>query len=298
LASEQVTLRQLLAGEEPVALVAQGGGMRGTYSIAALAALEQEGFTGRFADLYGTSAGALNSAYFVAGQAAAGVDIYVDYLSNERFINLRRVRRIIDIDYLIDEVLRKSVRLKTDRVEALPCRLHVGLTSVTTGLLDWVDVDRDTDIFEVMRATAALPVVFGREISVGGDRYVDGGLLAPVPLQRALRDGYKNLVVVLTRPPEFVPQPPNALTGALIRIAARCQRHSRQVVSLLGGQMAHLGEELAIIRTADFATNGLRIWTVAPSADIAARLTRDRAILEQTASIGRADALHTLDTKR
>jgi len=298
LADEPLTLREVLDGDEPVALVAQGGGMRGTYSIAALAALEDEGYTRRFADLYGTSAGALNSAYFMAKQANDGVGIYVDHLSNRRFIDLRRLSRIIDIDYLVDEVLKTSVPLDTQAVLQSPSRLHVGLTSAIDGNLHWIDVDGATDLFEVMRGTAALPVVFGREIPLGGDRFVDGGLLAPVPVQKALADGYRNLVVVLTRPPAFAPKPSNPLVGALVRSLARQKGHSRAVVELLGGQMVHLAEELEVIRRAGASGDDLRIWTIAPSEDIAKRLTRDRATLAHTAVVGRADAHRTLETVR
>jgi predicted acylesterase/phospholipase RssA len=69
------------------ALVVQGGGMRGVYSMAALAALSEAGHRDAFDVIVGSSAGAINAAYFLAGQADEAVDLYVDQLSNRNFVS-------------------------------------------------------------------------------------------------------------------------------------------------------------------------------------------------------------------
>ena len=48
------------------ALVLQEGGMRGTYSMAALMAFEELGMSNVFGHVLGASAGAINGAYFLA----------------------------------------------------------------------------------------------------------------------------------------------------------------------------------------------------------------------------------------
>ena len=67
--------RCLKEGREPadgrkVALIVECGAMRGVISCAALMALEELGMTDVFDEVYGASAGAVNAAYFLAGQAA------------------------------------------------------------------------------------------------------------------------------------------------------------------------------------------------------------------------------------
>jgi predicted patatin/cPLA2 family phospholipase len=291
-----VTLKDMLDGSEPVALVGQGGGMRGTYSIAALAAFEAAGYTKRFADVYGTSAGALNCAYFLSGQAAEGIAIYVDHLSNRRFINPLRVRPVIDIDYLIDDVLQKRVPLDVAALEASPATLHVGLASAQRGTVVWALPGRpEWPLFETLRATAALPVVFGREIAIGTDRYVDGGLHAPVPLVKAIADGYRNIVVILTRSLDFQPELPGPFTASAIRLMARLRGHSREVIQQLGGQSEQLRIALDIIKGDATDAPDLRIWAVAPTGRIAGRLTNDRDVLRSTAELGQADVRRALE---
>ena len=64
------TLRERLEakGERDgtIALVVQGGGMRGVYSMGALAALEEEGLADAFDVVVGSSAGAINGAYLLS----------------------------------------------------------------------------------------------------------------------------------------------------------------------------------------------------------------------------------------
>src|SRR5262245_63389278 len=67
-------------------LIVEGGAMRGVISCAALMALEDLGMTKVFDEVYGASAGALNAAYFLAGQAAYATTIYYQKINNTRFI--------------------------------------------------------------------------------------------------------------------------------------------------------------------------------------------------------------------
>src|SRR5215472_2229069 len=53
-----------------VALVIEGGGMRGVVSAGMTAAIEQLGFTNTFDEVHGASAGAFNAAFLLAGQAS------------------------------------------------------------------------------------------------------------------------------------------------------------------------------------------------------------------------------------
>jgi predicted patatin/cPLA2 family phospholipase len=72
-----------------IALVIEGGGMRGVISGGMVAALEQLGLLDIFDVVYGSSAGAIAGAYFLAGQARYGTTIFYERLNNSRFINFR-----------------------------------------------------------------------------------------------------------------------------------------------------------------------------------------------------------------
>src|SRR6476620_3724661 len=102
-----------------IALAIEGGAMRGVVSAGMVAALETLGLTNAFDAVYGSSAGAINGAYFLAGQARLGTRIYFEDINNARFIDLRRAlagRPIVDLGYLLDEVAVRRKPLDTAAV--------------------------------------------------------------------------------------------------------------------------------------------------------------------------------------
>lgn len=291
------TLRELLDSEEPAVCIVQGGGMRGTYSIAALAELEAEGYTNRFSAIYGSSAGALNGAYFLAGQAEEGVGIYVDHLSGRQFINPLRIARIIDIDYLVDVVLQRSVPLNQEAVLQSKTELDVYLTNAETGEgARFIASERKAPLMELFRATAALPVVFGREVEINGHKYSDGGLFDQVPIREAVKDNWTNIVVIMTRPRSHTVKPSGWLQTSVMRLLARIARHSAGVVRLLGSDRPRMHEVMEVV-SGRVSYPGVRVWVVAPpeGAQIASRLTSSKELLILTAQTARQDTHDALD---
>ncbi len=190
-----------LNGTDTIGLVVQGGGMRGVYSMGALAALEEMGFTHCFDHLVGSSAGALNGAYFLTGQASYGVETYIHYLSKKSFVNPFRLKRIVDIDYLVDQIGKKVRPLHLDKLRSSPTTLHVSLTERTHAHTEWItNRTADIDIWEAFRATAAIPLLYNKSVKVGDGHYVDGSISARLPVQRMMEYDCRYVVVILTMP--------------------------------------------------------------------------------------------------
>jgi hypothetical protein len=83
-----------------IALCVEGGAMRGVVSAGMVSALEDLGLVHAFDAVYGSSAGAINAAYFLAGQAGFGTAIYSEDINNHQFISMRRAiggRPIVDL---------------------------------------------------------------------------------------------------------------------------------------------------------------------------------------------------------
>ena len=118
-----------------IALAVEGGAMRGVVSAGMVWALEDLGYTHAFDAVYGSSAGAINSAYFLAGQAAVGTTIYYEDINNRSFINLSRPLRgrpIVNLGFLLDDVARNRKRLDVDRVLQSRTPLSVLATDIHT----------------------------------------------------------------------------------------------------------------------------------------------------------------------
>ena len=189
-----------------IALCVEGGAMRGVVSAGMVSALEELGLGQAFDAVYGSSAGAINAAYFLAGQARMGTTIYFEDLNNRRFISLARPfagRPIVDLDFLLDDIAIRTKPLDAIRVLSSPAPLTVMATDVTsatrTPLRNFED---PSALFGAMRAGATMPVVAGPPVTFRGRTYLDASLTEPIPVPIAETDGCTHALVLLTRPTE------------------------------------------------------------------------------------------------
>ena len=262
--------------------------------MATLATLEELGLRNAFSMVLGSSAGALNGAYFLAGQAREGVEIYCEDLSSRSFVSPWRFWKVVDVDRMIDLTLKQRHPLDQSRMLAAPAPLYTVLTDAETAspkVLCNRDLAADgLDIYEVFRATAALPGLYNRKIPVGDRLFVDGGVADSVPLDEAFQAGAKEAVVILTRGPG------HRRTG--------CGRLARALVRALSlGQSAPVR---ARVCTEDAAYNSTMedldaeerqaprvTWTLRPSSRerLVGRTTRDRMRLRDCAALARSDTL-------
>jgi predicted patatin/cPLA2 family phospholipase len=182
-----------------VALVVEGGCMRGVIAAGAVTALDHLGLAQRFDAVYGVSAGALNAAYMLAGQAAMGTSIYFEDLPPARFVSRRRILaggRPIALDHTIDEIVTRRKRLDVAAVQAAGPEFHVLATCLEHRSLHRAH----GPLLEQLRATARVPLLSGPPVRLNGCRIYDGGLLDPLPVDLALQHGATHVVVLRTRP--------------------------------------------------------------------------------------------------
>jgi predicted patatin/cPLA2 family phospholipase len=192
-----------------IALAIEGGAMRGVVSAGMVAALEQLGLTNAFDAVYGSSAGAINGAYFLTGQANLGATIYSEDINNRHFIDLRRPltgRAIVDLGFLLEHVARRLKPLDTARVLASASPLTVIATDVQASSMAALrDFENGEALFTALRAGATMPIVAGPPVSYSGRMYLDASLTQPIPVPVAEADGFTHILVLLTRPTDGGP---------------------------------------------------------------------------------------------
>ena len=79
----------------------------------------------------------------------------------------------------------------------------MGVTNAETGKFECFDGIRDTDKWQYLRASCAIPGYFP-PIMINGKPYFDGGLASPICVKQALKDGCSKTVIILTQPKGFV----------------------------------------------------------------------------------------------
>jgi len=191
------------ADDRKLGMVIEGGGMRGVYSAGSLLALDILGFRDVFDEVYATSAGSINAAYFLSGQGKMGITIYFQDINNSRFINPLRFYKIVDVDYAFDHVISKVKPLDTKAIVEGEPRLFISLIDRRSAEGFSVAVDCvSSPVVDVLKASSALPVIYNRAIEVEGRLCVDGGMISAIPLFEAVARGCTDILVLLTRPPE------------------------------------------------------------------------------------------------
>ena len=272
-------------------LVLQGGGMRGSYSIGALVALSELGLHTAFDHVYGVSSGAVNGAYFVAGQARLAARGYVEDLAGKRFISFTRAGKFLDIDFLIDSVVKERKPLDVMKLREAATTMHIGLTDYSTGGgLTVTNRDEGVDFAEVLRATAALPFLYGKTVRLDGKDCLDGSTADPVPLFRAVQQGCDRILLVLTSPLRDQPKPTPWFLNLLVH-GLLC-RYPSVIRKGVLNMDAPLNDIQPLLETREGLPEGVSISVIAPSdsSRLVSHLTRDRERLIDCIELGRQDA--------
>jgi predicted patatin/cPLA2 family phospholipase len=202
-----------------IALVIEGGGMRGVVSAGMAAAIEQLGLTESIDEVHGASAGAFSATFLLAGQAAYLTGLYPHGFGNPRFASARRMvlerRPVFDLEYVVREVWRTQRPLHTERVLRSGIELHCTATDVEqASIVDLTQLSDDTEIRAAMLASSRLPWLAGGPVAFRGRRLLDATLAEAIPITAA-RATATDLLVLQTRPHGIVHTP---LSSAVARL--------------------------------------------------------------------------------
>jgi predicted patatin/cPLA2 family phospholipase len=207
----QTLLRRREEGSRPgartdgrrVALVIEGGGMRGAVSAGMTVAIEQLGLRDAFDEVHGASAGAFNAAFLIAGQAAYLATLYMYGFGDPRFVSaLRAVRGgpAFDMDHVVNHVWTRRRPLRFERILAGEIELHCTATDAdSAAIVDLAELHTPEDIRCALRASGRLPWLAGGPVRFRGMRLLDATLAEAIPVHAA-RTSATDVLVLQTRP--------------------------------------------------------------------------------------------------
>jgi predicted patatin/cPLA2 family phospholipase len=274
-----------------VALIIEGGGMRGVVSAAMAGIIEREGLTETLDLVVGTSAGALNGAALVAGVARECCEAYWTAFCSRRFINLARLavgRPAIDVAWTLDYA---SERLDADRHRrtlSSPIELHCVAVDVDTAeAVDLTGMSARETLYSALLASSRLPYVGGDPVEHEGRRYIDGGLIDPIPVGPALAGGATHLLVLQTRPEGVPRSSPGGLADRLI--VRRLRALNPALVDLYRGRIAEYERITADLAGLAAAEGPPWVQVIRPPSGTpsVSQLERDAAALEAAAGAAR-----------
>ncbi|HIP96920.1 MAG TPA: hypothetical protein EYH32_06875, partial [Anaerolineae bacterium] len=191
------------------AYVLSGGGNYGAMQAGALEVLLAHGLRPQM--LVGTSAGALNAVYLATDPTPDGARRLADAWRGVRlghmgsqglFTVIRRMLANADSMYLTDSLARylreqlpPNVETFGDLAALAGVRAYAVAVRLDTGQLRVFGDDPADRVLDGMMASTAVPLLFP-PWTVDGVRYVDGGVLAKLPIRVAVERGATDIVAL------------------------------------------------------------------------------------------------------
>lgn len=272
--------------------------MRGTVSAGMALRLHELGLLPAFDAVYGASAGAISAAWLISSRPQ-GLRGWTDPRFARALIRRRnplRGRPIVDVERLVEEVYVREFPLDYASVLASPIELHPLATDILSG--ESVDLHADVTSASALRlalrASAALPVLAGRPVAVGGRLLYDAGLTESIPFRTALADGATHVLVLRSRAerqgPPAVRTAPSTGSRIVANIALR--QHSPRLRAAFLGRAARLADDDQVLASfdCDGATPrvGPEVLSIrpAPSDPTVTRLETDGTALEAAFETG------------
>ena len=191
-----------------VGLALGGGAARGFAHIGVIQVLEEQGIK---VDLVaGTSAGSLVASLYASGKNGKELAQMAESMDEGAITDWAFPTRGL----IRGEALARFVREKTGHrlIEQMPLPLGIVATDLSDGS---PILFRTGDTGAAVRASSSVPAVF-QPVKIGQREYVDGGLVAPVPVRYAKQMGADLVIAVdISEPPE--PKPPGDAMRMLLQ---------------------------------------------------------------------------------
>ena len=173
-----------------IGLVLGGGAARGFAHIGVIQALEEAGIRPDL--VVGTSAGSVVAALFASGKDGGELQKVAQSMDEASLSDWRFP--FFKPGVLKGEALARFIsgQVGGRLIQEMPLRLGVVATDLHSG--QGVLFQRG-DTATAVRASSAIPAVF-QPVLIAGREYVDGGLVAPVPVQFARQMGAEVVIAV------------------------------------------------------------------------------------------------------
>ena len=190
-----------------IGVVDVGGGTRGIFGAGVLDTCLENGIL--FDHFVGVSAGSANGASYIAGQKGRNFVFYNEYAFRKEYMswdNYLRTGSYLDMEYIYGTLSNEDGEypLDFDAMMASPCGFEIVATNAVTGRpIYFRKEELKRNQYDFFKASCCVPLI-DKPYYIGKIPCYDGGLSDPVPYKRVFRAGCDKVVVILTKPRDFV----------------------------------------------------------------------------------------------
>ncbi|WP_109734980.1 MULTISPECIES: patatin family protein [unclassified Fibrobacter] len=273
-----------------IALVLEGGGMRGAYTAGVLDAFHDEGF--KFGGYAGTSAGATHLCNYLSEQRERNLRLDTIHSKDPRYMSLGnwlRTGNYFDLEFCyhtVPEVI-DPFDYETFRKSAEVSEFYVAASNVETGGAEHFRVrDLKADL-EAIRASSSLALVSSL-VHYQGKKMFDGNTADSIPFEFMDSIGYRKQVVITTRPLGY-----QKTANTLLPLYKLVYRKYPNFVKSIGNR--HIRYNKCLKTLAQWEKEG-KVFVFRPSVNMKiSRVEKDTAKLQALYALGLKDARDHMD---
>ena len=270
---------------QELTLILEGGALRSVYTSGVLDVLMKYKIEANY--VLGVSAGALTGMNYISKQPNRSKDINIEYCNNPRYIGVKALKKeggLIGYNYLFNEISKNEYPFDYDTFKTSNQKFISVITNCEKGTTEYVEKNECRgDIFKVVQASSSMPLC-SKMVKIGNNHYLDGAVTMPIPVDWAIKQGHKNILVVLTRDRNYrKPEISNTMKRVYKRVYHKYPKLVEKLCTMperYNNLKEHINE---------LEKQG-RIFVVAPEVPVTvSRLEKDKEKLRKLYEDGRRD---------
>lgn len=187
-----------------IALVLEGGAMRGLYTAGVLDVFMQNDI--KVDTILGVSAGALFGINYKSKQIGRALRYNLKYAHDKRYMGMYSLITTGDVmnkDFCFNKLIYELDPFDIETYNKSKVEFYAVVTNVETGKAEYIMIKDGGKDLEYLRASGSMPFV-SNLVEINGNKYLDGAVADPIPLKKAIEMGYEKIIVVQTRPADYI----------------------------------------------------------------------------------------------
>lgn len=270
-------------------LVLEGGAMRGMFTAGILDVFMENDID--FDGAVGVSAGAVFGCNYKSKQIGRGIRYNKKYCTDDRYVSLKSWITTGDLygaEFSYHTLPQELDVFDTDAFSKSPMEFYVVCTDMHTGKAVYHKcTDGGENDIQWMRASASLPLA-ARPVELAGRVLSDGGTSDSIPVKFMEYKGYDKLVVILTRPKNYVKRP-----SRMMPVMNKMLKKYPNFLNTMSRRYMKYNKTLAYIEQQERLG---RLFVIRPDADLAiGKVCRNPDELERVYQLGREKGLSELE---
>ncbi len=198
------------------ALVLEGGGLRGAYTAGVCAWLVENNVD---FDIYiGISSGAMYAGLTAMKDVKMLHDISVNSSVEAENFGLKAILKEgtpVAYNRMFKDILLERLKFNVADFRKIKALVEFGVYRLKTQETIWLNQTDLDDEIKLMQAACTIPIA-GKNVKAKGEWWMDGGVTTMVPVGRALHHQVDKMLVVVTKPRNFVREDNSKTTQFLL----------------------------------------------------------------------------------